>query len=72
MALLLIETLDDQATASLLDNPHIRLVGEVNQHITPPKKVVKRKWAGSISPETAKMLQEEVTRMRAEEWDRDF
>lgn len=72
MALVLIETLDDEANASLLGNPHIRVVREVSKHITPPKQVVKRKWASSISAETGRLLQEEVTRMRAEEWDRSF
>ncbi len=72
MALVLVETLDDQAKASLAENPHIRVVREVSQDITPPRNRVKRKWGGSISAETGRMLQDEVTRMRAEEWDRDF
>ncbi|MBC7446811.1 MAG: hypothetical protein H7330_02000 [Hymenobacteraceae bacterium] len=66
---------DDHARTALLavlDDLHIRLVSEISEHVTPPKNSVKRKWAGSISPETARMLQDEVTRMRAEEWDRDF
>lgn len=71
MALLLIETLDDEANASLLNNPHIRLVGEVNQHITPPKRKATRSLAGTISAETAERLRRETEEMR-NEWDRDF
>ena len=71
MALLLIETLDDEANASLLSNPHIRLVGEVNQHITPPKRRVTRELSGTISAETAERLHRETEEMR-NEWDRGF
>ena len=71
MALLLVKTLDDQAYASLADNPHIQVVGEVNEHITLPKRKATRSLAGSISAETAERMRRETEAMR-NEWDRDF
>lgn len=75
MALLLVETPNEQAHAALLAllaELNVCLVREVEEVDTPPKNIVKRKWAGSISAETARMMQEEVRKMREEEWDRDF
>ncbi len=71
MALVLIETLDDQAQASLAENPHIRVVGEVNEHVTLPRRKSTRSLAGSISAETAERMHRETEEMR-NEWDRGF
>ena len=72
MALVLVRTLDDQAQASLAENPHIQIVSEVAEYDTPPKAIVRRKWAGSISKETGRLLQQEVTHLRDQEWERSF
>ena len=66
--------LEIQSAADLEElrrNTRYRVVGIVTPDVAEAAPV-KRRWAGSISPETGRMLQEEVTKMRSEEWDRDF
>ena len=71
MALPLIETLDAEAQRLVYNNPHIRVVGEVNGTITPPKSRVKRQWAGMLPPDVAERMTRETNQMR-DEWDRSF
>ena len=66
MALLLIETLDAEAQQLVYNSPHIRVAGEVNGTITPPKSRVKRQWAGMLPPDVAERMTRETSQMRDE------
>ncbi len=75
MGLIVVEALDEHALESLETNPHIRVVGPVQSAVdkdvaaAPPRVV--RKWAGSISSESAAAWLKHLEEVR-NEWERDF
>lgn len=73
MNLVVVEALDEHALESLETNPHIRVVGPVqsSKEAEPAPPRVARKWAGSISPESAEAWLKHVEEVR-NEWERDF
>ena len=74
MSVLTIRT-DDEEGMQLLISLARRLGMEVEAPAPaalPADKMPPRKWAGSISKESAQLLLKEVDDMRKNEWDRQF
>ena len=74
MNLVVVEALDEHALESLETNPHIRVVGPVqssHKETDPVPLRAVRKWAGSISPESAEAWLKHIEEVR-NEWERDF